>query len=205
MHSLCMETVFLIAQITGFIALLINVASMQRKCHISIIRMDISADFIWVIHFLFLGGLAGALTCFIAFARSLAFVHFNKKYFNFICYIAVLSTCALCLGNYQNIYSLLPPLTFAIGTYGIIANNRRTLSSCIFMRDLIWLAYGISVGSFFFSAASVICIASCIIGKVRHERLGAGFTPRLISLFPKVRPFPRPLQRYDQQCLDHRN
>ena len=194
-----MDSVFLWAQIIGFVAMGINILSWQIKNPRHIILSYVPANTLWAIQYLMLGAPVGAMMnlCSAAKDGGLAFV--KDKYVPFLIGSFLCVVWSVGFHFFQAWYDLLPMIAGTILNLSLLQRNNRplyaraSLTACV-----LWLVYNVIVGSWIGTLSACLVMTSSIIGMARYEEWELGqcykkFTPNLArSLFvvPNFRTYP---------------
>lgn len=170
-----------LAQIIGFVAMGIAIVSFQQKSQRGIILLQMFSSFLWVINFVLLGGIAGALLNSVGVFRSLVFG--NKQKFHADKVIWVWGFAATYLLMYvltftafgkeptaQNLLlEFLPVIGTTFNTIGYYSKKARTVRLLGLINSPMWLIYDAFAGSIFGVLTEVFCICSIVIGLVRFD------------------------------------
>jgi hypothetical protein len=190
-----MDSIFIWAQVIGFIAVTMNVLIWQIKKPERIIAAYIPTNLLWTIQYLMIGGLIGALISFLSVIRDISFLSFAKKHHNHMIYLTL--TCTVIIGIYQYEYfiDLLPILGIIAFNVGLFKkDNRGFFARCSLINSFAWLIYCVYLLSIPGVLSSVFSMTSVIIGMARYEEWSIGkcyrsFPPSILkSLFS----FPTP-------------
>lgn len=170
-----------LAQIIGFVAMGIAIVSFQQKSQRGIILLQMFSSFLWVINFVLLGGIAGALLNSVGVFRSLVFG--NKQKFHADKVIWVWGFAATYLLMYvltftafgkeptaQNLLlEFLPVIGTTFNTIGYYSKKARTVRLLGLINSPMWLIYDAFAGSIFGVLTEIFCICSIVIGLWRFD------------------------------------
>lgn len=194
-----MSSVFLWAQVIGFVAMGINILSWQLKNPRHIILSYVPANTLWAIQYMMLGAPVGAMInlCSAAKDGGLAFV--KDKYVPFLIGSFLCVVWIVGLHFFQAWHDLLPLIAGTILNLSLLQRNNRPLyARASLTACALWLVYNVIVGSWIGTLSACLVMTSSIIGMARHEEWALGqcykkFTPNLArSLFavPNFRTYP---------------
>ena len=174
-------TIELWAQIIGFVAMCVGVASFQQKTQRGIILVQMLSSFLWMINLVFLGGLAGALLNVVGVFRSLVFGNKQKFRADKIAWVwgfvaAYLLMYALTFVGFgkeptaKNLFfEFLPVIGMTVNTIAFYSKKARTVRLLGLINSPAWLIYDVFAGSIFGVFNEIFCICSIIIGLVRFD------------------------------------
>ena len=162
----------ILKHIVGFIAVGFSVFVFVQKKRSGILKFKLLTDFLWIMHFLFIGAYTGMATTAISVFRELLFLKrdeysFLKKPF----LIPLFSICYLisAMFTWKNIACILPPMASTLATVGFWQTNVTTIRILGLCVSLLMLAYGALNGSIFTVINEVFTISSLIYCFSRKE------------------------------------
>ena len=170
-----------VAQIIGFVAMAICIASFQQKSQRGIILFQMFSSFLWMINLILLGGSAGALLNLVGVFRSLVFG--NKQKFHAEKIAWVWGFVASYLVMYILTFTLfgkeptaahfaiefLPVIGMTVNTFAFYSKKARTVRLLGLINSPMWLIYDAFTGSPFGVFNEIFCLCSIIIGLVRFD------------------------------------
>ena len=165
-----LDSTYIIAQSFGFIGMALAVWRLQFKNPRHILYADAPIALMWVGNYLLMGGLAGALINAIAAVRALGIIALPRKHQMAFIIAIVCVVWVVTAFQAQYWYDICPALGTSCIAFGLyLHDNRRILVRAILTHYLVWLSYAVIIGVPFIIATMLICIASNIIGMIRHE------------------------------------
>lgn len=159
-----------VAQAIGWIAMLSALIRFQMKTARQIRFMNIITAGIFGFHYLLLGGLSGAILCWIGSARSSLLM--SKALWRYKLYI-VIASLVLCsvvsFFIYESWIDLLPLFGLYFGTLMDAQHKAMRMRGFAVMSQCCWLIYNILVGSHGGMVSASLSVSSNIIGFWRHQ------------------------------------
>lgn len=161
---------FILAQIVGAIAFVLEIATVQWRRE-QILFTQLIANGFWVVHFLLLGALSGAAMNVVGAIRSYVFYKTNHDRRSVLVLWAVLGLVLVAgMLTWQGWVSLLPiggMITAVIAFWQLKEQRLRLL---IFTSAPLWLAYNIIVGSYGGVANEIMLMVSSGIALWRYQQ-----------------------------------
>ena len=177
-----METIEIIAQATGIVAMLFNILSYQSKQQRWVIALQLCGGAFFAVNYLLLGATVGGLLNILAAVRAVIFL-FKERLkadrlpwlFAFIfLYITIYILNFTLFGKELTLLNLLIELLPVIGmtalSIGFRLKNASDVRRCGLVSSPSWLIYNIVSGSWGAIACEVLSLVSIIIGILRHDR-----------------------------------
>lgn len=152
---------FILAQIIGFIVLVITVISIQFKTKEKILICQIIANALIVVQYFLLNALTGAVVAVINVIRCIIFYYYkknNKK--PSIIFLSIFIVVAITSGivTWQNVFSIIPIIAAIVFTYGLWQDNIKVTRICTAVTAGNWSVYNIIVRAY---AGAIQSIAEC--------------------------------------------
>lgn len=141
------------------------VLSFYKKETNSILLYQITANFVYGVHYFLLGGLSGAFCCIIAIARNITLIKCNNKKIVLPIFIAIYSLIGIVF--YEGIYSLLPMVANLCYLIGMTYKNKKALLKGALFSESCWVLYAIFVGSYVSIVTESILLISNTIQLIR--------------------------------------
>ena len=163
-----MQTVSIIFGIGAMLALF---SIYQQKTRKGILISKLSADICWVIHYLCIGGTAGAIPNLVGIFRELVFVNRKKhKWANYIFWPAVFILINLCLGirTFSSPINILPIAASALVTVLLWIDNPLLTKLMSIPVCTAFMIYDFHIGSYIGIINEAISILSIIIFIIKH-------------------------------------
>ena len=158
-----MEFVSLIFGIGAMIALF---SIYQQKSRKGILISKLIADVCWVVHYLCIGGIAGAIPNLVGIARELVFVNRKKhKWANFVLWPIIFILINLCLGisTFSSPINILPIAASALVTILLWIDNPLLTKLLSIPVCLSFMIYDIYIGSYIGMINETVSILSITI------------------------------------------
>lgn len=138
-----------------WIALLFGVGAMlclfliyQQKSRRNILLCKLGADICWVVHYLCLGGIAGAIPNGLGIFRELVFLHRkNKKWASSPC-LFILAGWALGISTFRSPINILPIAASSFVTISLWLDNPRLTKLISLPVCTAFFIYDFSIGSY---------------------------------------------------------
>lgn len=162
----------LIAEIIGYIAILCSFVMFQQSDRKRLIFCKLIMDFLWIAHFVLLGGYTVACTTFIAVFRELVFYNRDKRLFNSPVWLGVfIALYAMTpIITWEGIYSIFPAISSIIATVSFwlkSVKKTKLLSLFVAVGQLI---YEISIKSYAAVTNEIVTVSSILISFARGLR-----------------------------------
>ncbi|MBQ9792042.1 MAG: YgjV family protein [Clostridia bacterium] len=164
---------FFIAQIFGFIGLILLVVSYQVKLRRKLITLQICANLFYGVQYLLLGATSGLMIMAVATLRCFVFNLYVIKekdvpLFQLIIFLILPVTLAPLIVT--DVVTALPILVACIFTYALWQKNMYVTYVCAIIVCVIWSIYMFVVGAYISIIANVIEIIGSIVGIIRRYR-----------------------------------
>ena len=165
-----MQTVSIIFGIGAMLALF---SIYQQKTRKGILLSKLSADVCWVVHYLCIGGIAGAIPNFVGIFRELVFVNRKKhKWADFIFWPAVFILINLCLGlrTFNSVFNILPIAASALVTVLLWIDNPKLTKLMSIPVCTAFMVYDFHIGSYVGIINEAISILSILIYFIKKSK-----------------------------------
>ena len=161
----------LIAQIIGFVALIVIVIGMQQKQYGRIVFSKIANSFLSVIHYLFPGAYTGAAINFASCISNGVYWHRNTKGKSVLPFQITFAILFVALGllsweGYMSIFIIFAKL---ISSLALSIKNPRIIRILNLISNPLWLVYNIYSESISAVLTDTLVITSVIIAIIRHD------------------------------------
>ena len=177
-----MQTIEIIAQAIGVVAMLFNMLSYQCKHQKGIIALQLCGGALFAVNFLLLGAIVGGVLNILATVRALVFL-FKEKLkaerlpwlFAFVfLYITIYVLNFTLFGKeatpFNLIIEILPVIGMTALNIGFRLKKASDVRRCGLVSSPSWLIYNIATGSWGAIACEIITLFSIIIGMIRHDK-----------------------------------
>ena len=193
------DNIFFWAQIIGFIAMVLRIASWQLKSSRDIIFSGLPIQALWTIHYLMLGANIGAFMNIVSAVRDGALTFIKERHVLWLSAISLSFAWIVGLYLLSAWYDLLPLLGSSITACSLAyRDNRPLVARGAVFSSCFWITYNFIAGSWMGVMCASLVILSSIIGMYRHEEWKIGncyrsFLPNLThALFDcsKLKTYP---------------
>ena len=161
----------IVSIIFGIGAMLALFSIYQQKTRKGIILSKLSADVCWVIHYLCIGGIAGAIPNFVGIFRELVFVCRKKhKWADHILWpvLFILINFGLAIGTFHSAFNILPIAASALVTVLLWIDHPLLTKILSIPVCASFMIYDIYVGSYIGIANEAVSILSILIFLIKY-------------------------------------
>ena len=145
-------------QLIGLLAFCILVLSFYKKNVVMILTYQITANFVYSVHYFLLGGISGAFCNFIGMIRNIVLIKSNNN--KFIIPIFILFYLLVTIIFYENIYSIFPMMANSIYLVMVTTKIKKNILIGAIIGSACWIIYSIFVGSYIGIITESILIVS---------------------------------------------
>ena len=165
---------YIFAQITGVVALVLAVISFQQKTHKYILAFQLAANFAFVLHFGLLGAYTGAILNAVALFRSVVFVNKGKTWADNKLWLWLFCALSVVAGvvTWQNALSVLPILGMVCTTVAFWIKTPKYVRLCALPSSPLWLVYNFVSSAWGGVLTEVINMASIVVAIIRLDIFG---------------------------------
>ena len=156
-------------QLIGVLAFCILILSFYKKEPKTIISYQVVSNFAYTVHYFLLGALSGAYISFIGIFRNIAVLKV-KKHKNILVSIILLLYLIITIVFYEGIYSMFPLVANSTYFIMMIKNTRKGLLIGGIISPVLWLLYGIFVGSYAVAITEFIMLISNVIQLIKLSK-----------------------------------
>ena len=163
-----MQTVSIIFGIGAMLALF---SIYQQKNRKRIILSKLSADVCWVIHYLCIGGTAGAIPNFVGIFRELVFVNRkNRKWADHVLWpvLFILINFGLAIRSFHSAFNILPIAASALVTVLLWIDNPLLTKLLSLPVCVSFMVYDVYVGSYIGIVNEAVSILSILIFLIKY-------------------------------------
>lgn len=163
---------FILAQICGFIILVLTVISVQFKTKEKIVMCFVFANVIAAIQYFLLSAFTGAVISVINAIRCIVFYYYKKKEMKpSLIILLIFEMIAIISGifTWQNIWSLIPIIVTVVYTYGLWQDNVTVIRITTGIAGFGWAIYNIIVMAYVGAVQEISQLASSVIAIVRNK------------------------------------
>ncbi len=163
---------FILAQICGFIILILTVISVQFKTKEKIVMCFVFANIIAAVQYFLLSAFTGAVISVINAIRCIVFYYYKKKEMKpSLIILIIFEMIAIISGifTWQNIWSLIPIIVTVIYTYGLWQDNVTVIRITTGIAGFGWAIYNIIVMAYVGAVQEISQLGSSVIAIVRNK------------------------------------
>lgn len=161
----------ILVQVIGIVALLLDIASVQFKFRKTILSVQILASITWVVHFLLLGAISGAVMNSVGVLRSVSYFKFQTEPRPFWLPWAIGSVAVIAsIFTWQGVVSLLPLIAMLLAIYGLWQKDEQKIRICLLLCIPLWFAYNLIFMSYAGMASDVLALVSGLIALWRYRK-----------------------------------
>lgn len=164
---------FIIAQIIGFIASVINIVTIQIKDKKNILFGFMTVNILFGINFILLQSYSGAIICFISAIQTFINYRLDIKGIDFPKWLIPIYIIASVLGGfatYQSLIDLLPIVGSVLYTVSIIQKKEIYLRRITLANTILWLIYNVLVMAYTSAISEIFFLSSNLIAIYRYDR-----------------------------------
>jgi hypothetical protein len=187
-----MDTIEIIAQAIGIVAMVMNILSYQQKSQKGIIFFQLCGGTLFSINFLLLGAYVGSMLNIIGVIRAVIYLNKDKLHANHPLWVLGLSAAFLSayvltftvFGKEPTPFDLfieaLPVLSMILSTVSFSMKSAKAVRILSLIGSPCWLVYNIFAGAIGAICCEIICEISIIIGILRYDikRRGKDSAPK---------------------------
>ena len=176
-----MDTMEIIAQGIGIVAMMMNIISYQQKTPKGIIFFQLCGGVLFSTSFIMLGAYVGGLLNFVGIFRCL--IYLNKEKLNathplwVICLaLAFISVYVLTFTAFGKepeplilFIEALPVLSMILSMVAYCMKSAKTVRILSFIGSPLWLVYNLFAGNIGAICSEIFCEVSIIVGILRHD------------------------------------
>ncbi len=161
-----------LAQIIGFVALVIAVLAFQINQRTKLIIALGAANVLWAVHFYLIGAYTGAAANGVSLFRNYSFIKLRTKYPGArlpAIFISLYSIVVLV--TWQGFLSLLPLIGVTVGTIGLWQRKPSRIRQLSLIASPMWLAYNFVSSSYAGVLVEIFIFSSICVAIVRYDIL----------------------------------
>ncbi len=161
----------LIAQIIGFVALIVIVIGMQQKQYGRIVFCKIANAFLSVIHYLFLGAWTGAIINLASCFANGVYWYKNVKNKSVLPFQIIFGVMFVALGllSWHGWISIFVIMAKLVSSIALSIKNPRIIRILNLISNPCWLVYNLYMQSISAVLTDTLVITSVIIAIIRHD------------------------------------
>ena len=163
---------FILAQICGFIILILTVISVQFKTKEKIVMCFVFANVVAAVQYFLLSAFTGAVISVINAIRCIVFYYYKKKEMKpSLIILVIFELIAIISGifTWQNIWSLIPIIVTVVYTYGLWQDNVTVIRITTGIAGFGWAIYNIIVMAYVGAVQEISQLGSSVIAIVRNK------------------------------------
>lgn len=160
------------AQILGFIAMVLNIFSIQYKKKKNIMTMQLISNTLYTIQYWLLNAFSASYTTIIAIFRCILFRKYSNRKKAPIYLVSLLIISALAVGyfTYDGLLSLLPILICILYILGANSNKTKIFKIIYLICAVMWMYYNFKVKAYICLFGNVLEIISSIIALKKYKK-----------------------------------
>lgn len=160
-------------QAVGFLALLLDVSSLQFKHRKNILILQILASVAWVIHFILIGAIAGAAMNGVGVLRSIGYYKFRSDPRPWwLPWALVALAIGVTIVTWKSVYSLMPLFAMILAIYGLWQKGEQKIRIVLLLCVPLWLVYNVIFHSYAGIASDLLALLSGSIALYRYRKQG---------------------------------
>lgn len=166
------NTKIVIAQLIGFVALILLVIVFQRDNRKSMLRLMMAAALLYSVHFFMLGAFTGAAMNLLNMFRSYVFVNRDDAKWarhNWWLYVFLGAIFTLGVATWAGWYSVLAIVAVSVQTIAFWSTNTRVIRYISLIVPPCWFAYNLIVGSIPGMLTEAMILGSLLVGIYRFD------------------------------------
>ena len=165
---------FILAQICGFIALILTVASVHFKTKERIVLCSVIANIVVAIQFFLLNAITGGVVSIINTIRGLVYYYYKKKDMKpSLTILFIFEIVAIFSGiiSWQSIWSIIPITATVIYTYALWQDNVTVIRIATGLVGFEWAIYDLIVKAYVGAVQETSQLISAIISLIRNRKV----------------------------------
>lgn len=164
----------LVAQIISFLAVVLNIVSMQFKNKENIIKAFLAIGIMFTLTFLLLGAYSGAVVAFFTFIQT--FINYkiekkNKRIPKRLVTVYLIISIILGIVFFKVYSDLLPIIASVLYTLSIVPKKEKYIRILTLFNVIAWVAYDTIIGIYFAAILNVFLVLSTLIAIIRYDIL----------------------------------
>ena len=164
---------YIVAQIIGFVAVIVYLLSYQMKERKNIIIVNTAASILYVIQYTLLGAYEGAITDVFATVSAISANHKEKPLIKRFAYvilgainIAIITTGIIL---YKNVYSLLPVAGTVLQTSALWITKEKQIRIVSVLGTPFWIVYNFYCEAYGPAIGSIFSMISILVAIYRYD------------------------------------
>lgn len=162
----------MIAMFFGVLGVAANVIIYQQKSGKKLLMYKLISDVIWMLHYLSLNAISGALVAGIGIIRETVFLNQNKKWAQsklWLVLFLILSVLSAAF-TWKNVFSVLPALASVLSVYSFWRSKPSLTRTLAFPISASMLTYDLACGSYMGICNEIFTLGSAIVGIFRNRK-----------------------------------
>lgn len=162
----------ILAQFVGFIAILIDIYSIQKKEKKNILKIQIASTTAYAIQYSMLRAYAGVIPDVITIIRNAVFIKIGEnkaKSSKIILMIFIVLILILGIFTYDDYFSIIPIVLSIVYTLAAWQNNTKLIRISYIFCAVLWIIYNIHIYAYISLVGNVLGIVSGIISLIRYK------------------------------------
>lgn len=166
-----MTTAEILAQIMGICGIIIFIIMFHFGSMKNVLKMKMTMDIFWALHFLLIGATSAFATNMICFIRENVFIRNDKKFFGAKAWLWIFIAFNLISAvlTWKGYYSILPAIASSLATYSFWQKNVKVARIIGFSNNIMMFTYDIFAGSLMGIIGETLAFLSVIIAMYRNR------------------------------------
>lgn len=163
---------YIIAQLVGIIPLVLSYFTFILKKRKSILMAKLCSDLLWSVHFFLLLQFTGGIINAVNTVRDAVLYHREKRWAShwLVLFFFALLSVGASLIKWQGWYSAIPLIGSLIALVGFWCKDPQTIKRLNFPAVLLWLIYGLIVGSISTIICNILSLISLTISEINFQK-----------------------------------
>ncbi len=167
-----LSTVFIIAQVVGFIATGVAIASFQAKRRINMLMMQTVSNLLWMAHYFMLGSLPATFAFLIGATRNIIYGFRGKYKFADSKMIPAFYIVAFIVSGiltYETPLDILPTVGMVFASIAFFVKDERVIRYISVLIAISFFSFGVYQGSFASIVSDGSTLISIVIAMIRYR------------------------------------
>ncbi|MGI5842315.1 MAG: GNAT family N-acetyltransferase [Christensenellales bacterium] len=196
---------FLASQIVGAVAFIVYIASYWQKDRRKLLTLSIIECILFCVQYFLLGSITGAIINLVGIVRSSSFMYKDKnKFMSTLAMPMIINAlyalnCAL---TWDGWITLVPTVASFIKCFNMWQNNSKSIRRYGIPIQILWLIYGIYLGSYVSIVSQIILIIAIAVAIVRLDIIKTSKANYKIRMNVNLNALEKIFKEYNQFIYD---
>ena len=166
------DTTYVIAQVIGLIAMGCGIISFQSKKRISILVLQTTSNFLWVLQYLLIGAYSAVVANALGIIRNVIYLFRGKSKFADSKIVPLVFIGLFVISGiitYETPFDILPVIAMVFSTVAFFVTNENKIRWLSIAVTLSWLTFGISAGSISSMISDGTNFISIVVALIRYR------------------------------------